>query len=423
MADAPHQELIIIKRYEEEEHEAHSSAWKVAHADFMTAMMAFFLIMWLINATDDEVKKSIANYFNPVNLTKSMTDLKGLQDPVELAEDMADLKGLQDPEDLDSVSEDDGDAPSEADEVVLKTTKAAAAAMAAREQAAFQDPYAVLAKLAAELAAGEDAGDIDAPEVQIGEPGDPGGDVARDPFDPVYWQTNTTRQSLTETPGRAKTIAGAQVGAEIDAAARLTDPGASPSDGVLDTAAADGVASAEAGSATSSSAGDPAAAQGVTSAAVADAFAEAALDGGMEASKGAGPTLEVRRTAEGTLVSLTDDIDFSMFAVGSAIPAPQTVRAMEEIAKALSVRPGEIVIRGYTDARPFRSETYDNWRLSTARAHMAHYMLVRGGLQEDRIRSVEGFADRDLRNTRDPNAAENRRIEILLRPLAGESGR
>ncbi len=43
-----HQELIIIRRPEEEEHESHSSAWKVAHADFMTAMMAFFLIMWLI---------------------------------------------------------------------------------------------------------------------------------------------------------------------------------------------------------------------------------------------------------------------------------------------------------------------------------------------------------------------------------------
>ena len=46
-------ELIIVRRHEEEEHEHHSSAWKVAHADFMTAMMAFFLIMWLINVTDD----------------------------------------------------------------------------------------------------------------------------------------------------------------------------------------------------------------------------------------------------------------------------------------------------------------------------------------------------------------------------------
>src|SRR5262245_43548843 len=52
-------ELIIIRRVEEDEHEAHNSAWKVAHADFMTAMMAFFLIMWLINATDEETRKGI----------------------------------------------------------------------------------------------------------------------------------------------------------------------------------------------------------------------------------------------------------------------------------------------------------------------------------------------------------------------------
>lgn len=412
MADAPHQELIIIKRYEEDEHEQHSSAWKVAHADFMTAMMAFFLIMWLINATDDEVKKSIANYFNPVNLTKSMTDRKGLQDPMDIGENVTDLKGLQDPDDVEKASAIDGSELGETSEDEPPAVEVAASKMAAREQAAFQDPYAVLAKLAAEFAEANEVGDIDAPEVQVGEPGDPGGDVARDPFDPVYWQTNTARQSRTETPGRANTIAGAQVGAEFDAAARLTNPDAIPSDGEFDAKASGEAAASEAGSANTA-----------VSAAVASAFAEAAAEGGMESAKGAGPTLEVRRTAEGTLVSLTDDIDFSMFAVGSAIPAPQTVRAMEEIAKALSTRPGEIVIRGYTDARPFRSETYDNWRLSTARAHMAHYMLVRGGLQEDRIRSVEGFADRDLKNTRDPNAAENRRIEILVRPVTGEGGR
>ena len=132
MADAEHQELIIIKRYEEEEHEAHSSAWKVAHADFMTAMMAFFLIMWLINATDDEVKKSIANYFNPVNLAESMTDRKGLHDPEDVEAAPPPEAGVQ------------GDAGGAASE----RPAAIAVVMAAREQAAFQDPYAILAKLA-----------------------------------------------------------------------------------------------------------------------------------------------------------------------------------------------------------------------------------------------------------------------------------
>ena len=43
----------------------HGGAWKVAYADFVTAMMAFFLLMWLLNATTEEQRKGIADYFNP----------------------------------------------------------------------------------------------------------------------------------------------------------------------------------------------------------------------------------------------------------------------------------------------------------------------------------------------------------------------
>jgi flagellar motor protein MotB len=53
----------------------------VAHADFMTAMMAFFLIMWLINVTDDQMRKGISQYFNPIHLSEGSTELKGLNAP------------------------------------------------------------------------------------------------------------------------------------------------------------------------------------------------------------------------------------------------------------------------------------------------------------------------------------------------------
>jgi len=43
----------------------HGGAWKVAYADFVTAMMAFFLLMWLLNATTEVQRKGIADYFNP----------------------------------------------------------------------------------------------------------------------------------------------------------------------------------------------------------------------------------------------------------------------------------------------------------------------------------------------------------------------
>ncbi|MEM9059608.1 MAG: flagellar motor protein MotB [Pseudomonadota bacterium] len=43
----------------------HGGAWKVAYADFVTAMMAFFLLMWLLNATSEEQRKGLADFFDP----------------------------------------------------------------------------------------------------------------------------------------------------------------------------------------------------------------------------------------------------------------------------------------------------------------------------------------------------------------------
>jgi chemotaxis protein MotB len=57
--------LIVIKRDDGEEAAHHGGAWKVAYADFMTAMMAFFLLMWLLNATTEEQKRGLADYFSP----------------------------------------------------------------------------------------------------------------------------------------------------------------------------------------------------------------------------------------------------------------------------------------------------------------------------------------------------------------------
>jgi chemotaxis protein MotB len=49
----------------------HGGAWKVAYADFVTAMMAFFLLMWLINTTSPEQKRGIADYFAPASVSRS----------------------------------------------------------------------------------------------------------------------------------------------------------------------------------------------------------------------------------------------------------------------------------------------------------------------------------------------------------------
>ena len=156
--------------------------------------------------------------------------------------------------------------------------------------------------------------------------------------------------------------------------------------------------------------GSDASATALSEAIAADVARSVAATVGGEAA----PDVSVAATPEGIVIRLTDDADYSMFPIGSAIPDDKTVALVEKIAGVLASRSGKIVIRGHTDGRPFHSADYDNWRLSAARAHMAYHMLTRGGLDESRVASIEGHADRDLKNAADPYAAENRRIEILL---------
>lgn len=68
MAD---EQEVIIKIKKIKDNTAHGGAWKIAYADFVTAMMAFFLLLWLLNATEQEVLEGLSNYFTPTARTES----------------------------------------------------------------------------------------------------------------------------------------------------------------------------------------------------------------------------------------------------------------------------------------------------------------------------------------------------------------
>jgi chemotaxis protein MotB len=68
---------IIIRKEEVVEGGHHGGAWKLAYADFMTAMMAFFLLMWLVNMTTIEQKTGLADYFTPSNVLSRGTSGNG----------------------------------------------------------------------------------------------------------------------------------------------------------------------------------------------------------------------------------------------------------------------------------------------------------------------------------------------------------
>jgi chemotaxis protein MotB len=65
MLDDPNSRPIIIKRVKKHAHGHHGGSWKVAYADFVTAMMSFFLLLWLLTATPVENLKGLADYFSP----------------------------------------------------------------------------------------------------------------------------------------------------------------------------------------------------------------------------------------------------------------------------------------------------------------------------------------------------------------------
>jgi chemotaxis protein MotB len=69
---------FVIKKIKKTAHAHHGGAWKIAYADFVTAMMAFFLLLWLISMTTPQQKKGIADYFAPPNVSESTSGAGGV---------------------------------------------------------------------------------------------------------------------------------------------------------------------------------------------------------------------------------------------------------------------------------------------------------------------------------------------------------
>ncbi|MGE4562466.1 MAG: flagellar motor protein MotB [Rhodospirillales bacterium] len=71
MANNGEKQPIIIKKVNKGGHAHHGGAWKIAYADFVTAMMAFFLLLWLLSSVTQEQLEGISNYFDPTDVTEA----------------------------------------------------------------------------------------------------------------------------------------------------------------------------------------------------------------------------------------------------------------------------------------------------------------------------------------------------------------
>jgi chemotaxis protein MotB len=93
MSSVGEQPIVIKKVKKGGGHGHHGGAWKVAYADFVTAMMAFFLLMWLINTTSPEQKRGIADYFAPASVSETTSGTGGILGGTALGEDGAKASG------------------------------------------------------------------------------------------------------------------------------------------------------------------------------------------------------------------------------------------------------------------------------------------------------------------------------------------
>jgi chemotaxis protein MotB len=419
MADLDKTELIVIRRRNYLDVEEKTGVWKIAYADFMTALMAFFLVMWLISATNQETRESVATYFNPIKLTDSTPDRKGMNDARRVDPGKAEEGESKQPQ-------------SEPDRAAKAMLRPQTPRSRFDEAALFRDPYTVLSEIAG--APPRVAQAATALDSTLRE-GLRGGEAYRDPFDPINWPMASTSPLEEKAPGRKES---GNLAFNEDAAALAEGKGPRPSRGKPD-ATATPVQESESGQADPTKSDRPdnnpkpvglfaddeknrARAKAAPAPRV-DTPAPASDAGKLQATISAAlaslgparPLVEVRETSEGLLINLTDDVNYGMFATGSAEPAPGLVRALDKITPLIAQRRGQVIVRGHTDNRAYRSAEYDNWRLSTARAHMAYHMLVRGGLDAQRIERIEGYADRRPKDPNDGSAAQNRRIELLIR--------
>lgn len=402
--EEPRQEIIIVRRNHDHDDGHHGGVWKIAFADFMTAMMCFFLVMWLINAANEQTKAAVASYFNPVKLIDRNSSKKGLGDLGE------------NPTSAGSSVEQASEAASSADGKTKETSEQEVPDSESNrlhtDKYLFSNPYAVLAEIAEDIGRLQNVSTEGDGGAQTSGPstGAQGGQAYRDPFAPDFWTQQVVRNGETAEGERPS---------GTGHPANDNKPGPQGGEAPADAAPLEPLAKVEPKPEETAKADDEPEEKPVegkpspTTIKAADTIRE-------QLTQTLGPDnklaegLTVVAGEKGVTISVTDQFDFGMFEVGSAVPRRDMVLAMEKIGKILAEQKGTLTIDGHTDARPFRNETYDNWRLSTARAHSAYYMLVRGGLDENRITTVAGHAARRLKDKTDPLAASNRRIEILL---------
>ncbi len=264
----------------------HGGAWKVAYADFVTAMMAFFLLMWLINTVSPEQKKGLADYFAPASVSATSSGNGSILAGTALGDD-----GVKGAGSMSVVEKLSPESPNPSD---IGSSDQASLNSASEDQL----KQALQQKQAADFASAAES----------------------------------IRQAMQQMPQLA------------------------------------------------------------------------------ELSK----QVQMTQTDEGLLIQLVDQEGRSMFDQGSAAPTQRVQLLLQSIAKTVNALPNQIRISGHTNVGSTGRTEDSDWTLSGARANAARQILVRAGVNPDRIRGAMAMANSEPLYPDDPKLTGNRRIAILL---------
>ncbi|MBP9837545.1 MAG: OmpA family protein [Proteobacteria bacterium] len=372
--------IIIVKKVVGHGGGHHGGAWKVAYADFVTAMMALFMVLWLINQSSVATRERIANFFKQPGVFE-----KGSGSPLQIG-------GA-------GILPDAFSPPQEGNSSVAtgRTNRIYNVDTSKGKPAATSDEVGMAGDGSKRIEGGKGIGSGDL-------------NVKNDYRD--FEKIEMERAGIER-------IAGALNQQIKQGGADGAGYGAGNGGGGVGGGAGSGIGMDSGGLQSGGSAlGGPAAGGGAglgtglnTPGGNANALGLKGIDGKMLGN------VQVRIDQRGLHLEIMDTPTASMFETGSSNIKKEAEAEIEKIGKILSTVPNPVDIEGHTDGNPFSErmkDSYDNWNLSSDRANAARRALVKAGIPEKQIARVVGYADKRPKSD-DPLNSANRRISVSMR--------
>ncbi len=386
--DAAPAASIIIKKVQGGHGGGHGGAWKIALADMMTAMMAFFLLMWLLGATSEAQRKSIADYFKPTPKSRiQMGQLAG-------SNGILGGRSILDPEGM----------PSSAFQNSLLDVASPQDTEGGKDR--DKGPETDASKQSEKQ--GESKGGT-------GEGDKAGGSAEGDKSGGQNAQNQQASGQSGQGQGAAAGKGGAGQGAQGQSGQGQAGAGQG---GTGQGGGAQGQGQGGTGQGGSGQGGSGKSDSQTFSDVQQELMIRLSEDKNLAALK---EQVKFVQDKDGLRIEIVDKADFAMFSLGTNKLQPRAQALLEAVAKTVADLPNKVYVRGHTDGFGYASNDpkNNNWALSAERADSTRQLLEKMGVPSDRITRIEGVADKQPFNSSDPYDARNRRISITLQYKEG----